>query len=279
MQLDWIGEVEKIRRSKPDLDLVLTHVDDRVDSGMRDAIGADSAEVLPLLDSHDFTFLVEDPATVWNLGPERYLAMAEKYHSLTRHISKLAVDINVVERYQDVYPTKQQTGTELFQLVHGAAAGFPRVALYFENSLLPPDLPLLPAAAARAIMEQRGEALVVESQSPVGLNWRGPAMVDGKPWPAWDGETIWLPAGTHIVTAGTSDAARLLRLNGDLLSAGFRASGEIEFQYAAGSRAIARFDRKVRSVQLDGREFPAHEAGPNELFLPRGQHFVTMAFD
>src|SRR2546421_207982 len=52
---------------------------------------------------------------------------------------KLAIDINVVDRYQDVYPTKQQTGTELFQLVHLAAGSFARVALYFENSILAPD--------------------------------------------------------------------------------------------------------------------------------------------
>jgi pyruvate-formate lyase-activating enzyme len=39
-----------MRREKPQLDLVLTHVDDRFDTGMRDAIGADAARVLPLLD-------------------------------------------------------------------------------------------------------------------------------------------------------------------------------------------------------------------------------------
>ena len=55
-----------------DLDLVLTHVDDRFDTGMRDAIGADAARVLPLLDTRSFTFLIEDPATVWHLGAQRY---------------------------------------------------------------------------------------------------------------------------------------------------------------------------------------------------------------
>jgi hypothetical protein len=69
MQEDWLAEVETLRRDKPDLDLVLTHVDDRFDAGMRDAIGADAARVLPLLDRHSFTFLIEDPATIWNLGP------------------------------------------------------------------------------------------------------------------------------------------------------------------------------------------------------------------
>ena len=41
--------------------------------------GADAARVLPLLDTRSFTFLIEDPATVWHLGPERYPAIAERY--------------------------------------------------------------------------------------------------------------------------------------------------------------------------------------------------------
>jgi hypothetical protein len=71
--------------------------------------------------SHSFTFLIEDPATVWNLGAQRYQAIAERYRPLTPHTEKLAIDLNIVDRYQNVYPTKQQTGTELFQLVHQAA--------------------------------------------------------------------------------------------------------------------------------------------------------------
>ena len=42
--------LEPVRASKPDLDLVLTHVDDRFDKNMRDAIGAAASRVLPLLD-------------------------------------------------------------------------------------------------------------------------------------------------------------------------------------------------------------------------------------
>ena len=47
MQEEWIGEIEKVRATRPDLDLVLTHVDDRFDTGMKDAIGADAGRVLP----------------------------------------------------------------------------------------------------------------------------------------------------------------------------------------------------------------------------------------
>ena len=140
--------MESFRQFRPDLDVVLTHVDDRFDTGMKDSIGADAARVLPLLDKHSFSFLIEDPATVWNLGPQRYPEIAKRYQPLTPHTEKLAIDINIVDRYQDVYPTKQQTGTELFELVHLASTAFPRVALYFENSILKPDLGLLAASSA-----------------------------------------------------------------------------------------------------------------------------------
>src|SRR6201999_21321 len=136
MQEDWLATVESFRQFRPGLDVVLTHVDDRFDAGMKDAIGADAGRVLPLLDNHSFSFLIEDPATVWNLGPERYPEIAKRYRPLTARTEKLAIDINIVDRYQDVYPTKQQTGTELLQLVHLASTAFPRVALYFENSIL-----------------------------------------------------------------------------------------------------------------------------------------------
>jgi hypothetical protein len=117
-----------------------------------------------LLGEHDFTFLIEDPATIWNLGPQRYLQIAARYQPLTARQNKLAIDINVVERYQDVYPTKQQTGAELFELVHQASTAFPRVALYFESSIARIDWPLL-AAAASAVdhAESEGGKLVVHA--------------------------------------------------------------------------------------------------------------------
>ncbi|MEJ7605656.1 MAG: hypothetical protein WKF37_05185 [Bryobacteraceae bacterium] len=175
MQSEWIGEFEKLRKKQSHLDLVLTHVDDRFDTRMRDLIGADSAQVLPMLEQHDFTFLIEDPATIWHLGPERYPQIAEKYKPLTKRQDKLAIDINIVERYQDVYPTKQQTGTELFQLVRESSSAFQRVALYFENSIAKADLALLPSAAAYATrFEQTPGKTIVDSPHGIGVAWTGP---------------------------------------------------------------------------------------------------------
>ena len=281
MQEEWIGEIDQIRRGRPNMDLILTHVDDRFDTRMREAIGADASQVLPLLDQHDFTFLIEDPATIWDLGPQRYPEIARRYQPITRRTDKLAIDINVVERYQDVYPTQQQTGSELFQLVHLAARAFSRVALYFENSILPPDLSLLPAAAAVVDrVEKIGSKLVVDSPHGVGIPWKGGALVDGNLWPVGDGSVVWLPAGAHAVqTAPAPPPARILDFNGTLKTARSLPKGRLEFSYQSSSRALAILDKQPCRLEVDGVETrPAllASAGSYTLYLPRGQHLVTV---
>lgn len=278
MQEDWMAELRALQRQKPHLEVILTHVDDRYDTRMRELIGADAARVLPMLDQQEFTFLVEDPATIWHLGPDRYPQIAAKYQPLTRRPEKLAIDINVVERYQDVYPTKQQTGTELFSLVHLAAKSFPRVALYFENSLHPVDLDLLPTAAAAVTRVERVNGkLVVESPYGVGVPWKGDALLDGRVWPVGDSNTVWIPSGAHALAPGNSPPPiRLLRLNADLRTATAMPSG-IEFTYQSQGRALAIVDKKPARVQVDGVDTPIRVLEtPSSycLLLPRGQHIV-----
>ncbi len=58
-------------------------------------------QVLPLLKAHDFTFLIEDPATVWNLGPQRYPEIAKRLPGVItswRSISTLLSDIRMYTR-------------------------------------------------------------------------------------------------------------------------------------------------------------------------------------
>lgn len=276
LQGEWIAQVEEIRKSKPYLDLVLTHVDDRFDGSMRDKLGADAAKVLPLLSQHDFTFLIEDPATLWNLGPERYPQIASRYAALTPHPEKLAVDINIVERYQDAYPTKQQTGAELFELVHLASLAFPRVAVYFENSLAPLDLALLSAAASTIErVQQSGLKLVVDSKRGVGVPWSGPAVVDGRPWPIGDDHTVWVPKGPHSIEAAPrAPVVRILDFNGTVKSATV-GNSSVEIAYESSARALAQLERKPKRVELDGMEIDPEFEG-SVLVLPRGQHIVVI---
>ena len=280
MQSHWIAELEKARQRKPDLDLALTHVDDRFDTRMRDLIGADAAAMLPLLARHDFTFVIEDPATVWHLDASRYQEIAARYRPLTERPDKLAIDLNIVERYQDVYPTRQQTGTELFQLVRQASLSFPRVALYFEYSIPRIDHALLPAAAAiTAGVIRRNQALIVESPHEVAVLWSGPAKVNGKPWPSCDGGLVWLPGGIHKVEpAGESPPVRLVDFNGDLREVSV-APGGLDLAYRSGGRAFAVLDKRPQGLDVDGEHAtvaPARVPLGWLVALPRGQHIVRI---
>lgn len=278
IEAEWLEVLESARKKNPDLDLVLTHVDDRFDKDMRDAIGVDAGRALPLLDKHRFTFLIEDPATIWNLGSQRYRSIAESYQAITSHREKLAIDLNIVDRYQNVYPTRQQTGLELVQLIHGAAASFERVALYMEGSLMAPDWKLLPAAGAIVTrIEALGRKTLVESPNGVGVQWKGGALVDGQPWPAADDETVWLPAGAHSVEPAMSRSGpRLLFLNAKLLAARTVDPKAIEFSYRSSARAIAVVEGKPQKIQIDGANARGATTGATAVLLPRGQHVVNI---
>jgi hypothetical protein len=278
MQEEWLYEGEKYRESNSDLDIVLTHVDDRFAPGMRDALGADTTRVLPLMGHQDFTFLVEDPATVWNLGPQRYPEIARRYQALTSRQDRLAVDINVVDRYQDVYPTKQQTGVELFELLHMASTAFSRVAVYFENSILPTDLKFVSAAAASAKgLVRVGTKTSIDCPPGFGMRWEGPVLVDGAPWPVESGDTVWLPVGTHVVRPGTVELPlRIVAFNGTLLQA--RWTGfTLELEYQSESRAAALLNQAPGGAWVDGQEPLTLAASDHTtLLLPRGRHKVVI---
>jgi hypothetical protein len=278
MQAEWLDAIDRLKSTKPYLDVVLTHIDDRFEPGIRDALGADVARSLPLIRARHSTLLVEDPATLWNLGPERYSKLAEKYRQLTPDRLQIAVDINVVERYQDVYPTKKQTGVELLELVHEAASSFTNVALYFENSLENQDLTLLPAAATTAKATPMGvDEMEVDAPEPTRVAWQGPAEIDGNLWPLHNMDSLLVPAGKHRISAGTSvSAITISDFNGDIRSASSSPTG-VHLTYASRSRAIATLGSPVSSVEVDGAPFWKREGAVNtgEILLPAGQHAVS----
>ena len=276
MQAKWLDVVDEARGTKPWLDVVLTHLDDRLEPGIRDALGADIARSLPFISARHATLLVEDPATLWDLGASRYAKMSQKYGELISNRQQIAVDINVVERYQDVYPTKKQTGTELFQLVHQAAASFPRVALYFENSLEKQDLELLPAAASTArISQPEPDELMIDGRATSRVQWNGNVEVDGQLWPIQAGNVVLLPSGKHRLTPGFSDpAVRLSDFNGEIRRA-IAERGRVDLSYRSNTRAIARLATPASAIEVDGQ--PYGKAAPigDFVMLPAGQHIVS----
>jgi hypothetical protein len=280
---EWLDELDGIRRERPGLDLVVTHVDDRFDATMRDNIGADAARVLRLCDRYGATFIVEDPATLWGLGPGRYSEIARRYAPLTDRPESLGVDVNIVDRTK-AYPTAKQTGAEVFELFHTAARAFARLMFYYERSIDAGDLPLLPAASAvvdRA--EPRGDALTVSSPRGVGVRWDGPAAVDGRLWPVHDRERVWLPPGEHVIApAATAPPASVLDFNGTIESAASLPDG-VGLVYSSGARALATLDRRPARLTLDGRDAPLDLVGEADgawvLRLPGGRHRAVVTVE
>ena len=278
MQSDWLDVISTSKASKPYLDVVLTHIDDQLQPGIRDELGADVARSLPKIQSHRCTLLVEDPATLWDLGPERYAKLAKKYAQLTPNRDQLAIDINVVERYQDVYPTKKQTGVELFELVHQAAGSFGQVALYFESSLEKQDLPLVAAAATTAKIIKNGpDETQIDAQSPTRILWQGPAQLDGRSWPVQNAETVLVPAGRHTLLPGVGRLpVTITDFNGDIRSATVT-NNRVEVAYKSRSRAIAVLSSPVSSIEVDGVPYQRPDTGNKAtLLLPAGQHLLSL---
>ena len=284
LQQEWITEFEALRVEKPWLEIVLTHVDDRFDTRMRDLIGADAARLLRFTENRRVTFLVEDPATVWHLGPERYPEIADRYAPLTSHPERLAVDINVVDRFgEDLFPTVKQRGSELLGLVALASSAFPRVTLYAENTVSQGDIPFLPAAASGGVsLKKIPEGLEATLLRPAKLLFPGPLLLDGRPWPLTDGSTVALPAGKHRLTrAATPLPYSLLGLNADIEEAEV-GQGWIEVVYRNEGRVWALLPSPPERVEVEGTPWKGEridrEGGGVSLSLPEGKRRARLFF-
>ena len=272
--------LELIRSAFPNLDLVVTQIDDRFDRRMREFLGADTSALLSIAEQYDFRLVLEDPATLWDRGPERYVEIARQYRRLAPDPERLAIDINIVERYQTTYPTKKQVGGELFQLVHLAGKAFPTVLLYFEQSISRPDWDLLPHASGRAHARREENSLLVNCDRPVGVVWSGPALVDGRPWPFTDGSTVWLPPGRHRISpAADFPSLRVLHMNTDW-KWGRIEDRALAFGYASAGPAIVLLSGVPKQVTVDGEPIkgPLLKARSHwAVMLPRGRHSVRIA--
>jgi hypothetical protein len=279
----WIDAVEEMRAAKPGLDLVLTHVDNLYDEHMRDALGADAARTVRLLDDHRMTLLIEDPATLWRSGPQRYAEISRRYAALPARMEQMGVDINVVSREPPVYPTEAQTGGELLQLIHTASLSFSRVAYYCESTIDQGDLPFLPAASAIVSdwREQDGRR-VIASPYGVGVRWNGAAEVDGRPWPVQDDGLVWIPPGRHELRAAqVRPPVFVSDFNGTIDSASLSPEG-IELLYHSDARALASLSRAPEEIVVDGAAaavevFPG-SPGHHIVALPKGAHRVLLRY-
>ena len=282
-----LGVLAGTRERKPYLDVVLTLVDALYDTRMRDRVGIDTQRIVALGARFPFELQVEDPFTLWVMGPERYAKMAADYARIVAPGQRLAVDVNVVPREGDVRPTAQQTGLELYRLVAEARRGFPRVCLYSEATVYPQDGALLPSAlAATASLAPSGaRGAVVESDGAVELSTgmvSTAARLDGRDWPAVRGGEVLLPRGRHLVEwregPGGTTSLRLLDITGVLLDATAESDG-LNMRYASPARAFVLLPFRPRGADLDGKPLAlaiAQSESGFVLAVPPGEHVLVV---
>jgi hypothetical protein len=270
---------------RPDLDIVVTYVDNIYDPSMREAVGADVGVMFELLERYDFTLVLEDPGTVWHLGPRRYAELAQTYSKMTRHADRLGTDINIVDRDVTAYPTQKQTGSEFLELFYHAGKHFQTVMVYGEQTMLRQDAALVSYALAPEIQaEMVDNGIRVNASAPViyssgAMQEHEGFAVNGKPWPCVDtAGDVSLPAGSCIVSkTGGKPRPRLVDLNGNLESARYVDDWTIEFQYRSHRRVISIFSSKPRTLQVDGGA--ALEVSHPWIMLPRGSHKIRATFE
>ena len=215
--------IDRTRASKPYLDIVLTHIDDRFEPGMRDALGADVARSLPAIQARKSTLLVEDPATLVEPG-SRALCEA-RWKNTARSLptcASLAVDINVVERYQDVYPTKKQTGVELLELIHQAATSFRECRALFRKFTGTPGSALDSCRRYHRQTHKRSSGAFRMSKRPKTPEFlgRAPSRSTANPGPIANDKSVLAPAGKHTLEASSArPAVSISDFNGEIRTA------------------------------------------------------------
>ncbi|MEG0641955.1 MAG: hypothetical protein RR515_05085, partial [Clostridium sp.] len=112
---------DELKKGKPHLETNITMIDSIADKRMRSDIGLDANKIVELQKKYNFIMEIEDPFTLWTLGPERYSVIGENYRKIMNKEDRLYIDINIIDRFVRSYPTTKQRGVEVYSLIHNAS--------------------------------------------------------------------------------------------------------------------------------------------------------------
>jgi hypothetical protein len=242
--VDLLERLEPITRSRQ-LDLICTVLDSLNLPRVTEKTGADTRDVLALMDRYRITLQVEDPAEVWGATPIRYADYGRIYKKLVSDPRRLMFDINVVhDPSRTQSPTELLSGTELALAVRSAAeAGNGRVGIYSEASVAAEDRSLLPIVLggqaritapsdhtalpfdARGASDTEniksvtaGETVRLRLDSLSSKKGAGPQLsanppvLDGELWQCGSDGEILVPPGQHLLGGPPREQALVDRL-------------------------------------------------------------------
>jgi hypothetical protein len=274
---------------KRPLPVTLTLIDTLIDKTVGEKIGIEVNGFLAMQRDLGFDLQIEDPYTLWKLGPDRYGVIGQAYRGQVASGSRLSVDINVVDRSGagTVVPTAKQTGIELLDLVYEAASALDTVCVYSSETPYQFDFQYVPAAlAGRARVTWSHGAAQVQADHAVtflaatkGITF----TVDGQAWPCVGGDGVWLPAGTHSVRARDlvdNTGLRVTDASTDLTSCAY-VDGKVVIGYTSRRAVLATTNGPIGDPIVDGmpqpKELVAGGAAPFTIWLPAGTHTIVLS--
>jgi uncharacterized protein YdaL len=290
-----LERITPLAREK-DMEVIVTMLDSLHSRTLTRDMGVDSNLIVPLMDQFPITLQVEDPMQYWAESPDRYKRFTETYLKLIQDRKRLMFDINAVDR--DIRyshsPTLLPVGTELARMVIEASEASGRVGLYSEGTIPFEDLQTLANVFAHdARVDRRWNSWVTRSNGAVLLatpgRWQD-FKLDNIVWPGWGENEVFVPGGTHRITAlerkfSLFDTSildiRLLRFTGDLDTL-TRTDRGFQFAYDSNMRNLALFNKQPFGVMVDGHPHPDpvfSHLGLWSVRLPRGRHSVDILAD
>jgi hypothetical protein len=280
--------------SKAEWQIIVTTVDNILCPETGKGTAINTLRIAELAKQFPFTLQIEDPQSLWHLGPDRYTKMLAAYSDVRKRMP-LILDINVVP-YRDMNksdaPTMQPTGSELYNLVKAASSNQTRLAIYSEASIYEVDAPLIPFALANEVTEKSANnSWVVESPFTVNLmissETHNQVLVNGDVWPAYYRGRVLIPAGKYDIKTFSNFSGlikrfksntRLVDLSGELVSANAIARG-IKFGYKSLEPNLTILSDEPKEILIDGKEFQCEILKGDRgysLRLPAGNHNVVV---
>lgn len=270
------------------LDVVLTMIDVEVDQHMSANIGIDSDAFIDLQNRYHYTLNIEDPFTLWSLGPDRYKIISENYRKKIGVDEALTVDINIVSRLDTQVPHSKQTGIEFLNLLWESSQRFNQVAIYASHTPYDNDFRHASYALAHPkVFEHVSDGIRVVTDDEIFLekSMEGARpFVNGRPWPAYNKEGVFLTQGAHYIEVVKSDVkapVQLLDIAG-VVKTILQTENGVTLSYNQKQILYVSVDSSRVKVFIDGllsepRMFYNNEA--YYLQLPRGAHSVEIIKD
>lgn len=275
-----------LKKEKPYLKSSVTVIDSIADKNMRENIGIDAKDIVKLQDKYHFMLQIEDPFTLWGLGPERYKVIGEEYRSIMEPNNLLSIDINILERGGKVYPTKKQRGLELYNLINTASRYTDKVILYALGTMEDEDMFFTPYTRNSDIkvdkISENEYKIKADKKFTLEIKTSGRIFyIDGKRWNFYSEEGVIIPGGEHSlkIEKNNKDTSsfRVETISGEIKDA-FADDNSLDFSYTSDGRFYITINAKPSQIKLDGAAFNGEmEKLENKytIFLPKGEHKVS----